>query len=77
MDGSNPFSYSAEELVTLGKHLGIAFLGFLSAFGTAELLPSLKGHASNDLGILIVTLLAAGGPVLIHAGVKFFSDTRK
>jgi hypothetical protein len=75
--GSAPFSLSAADWKKLGIGAVLAATGGLVAFGTAELMPTLKDHIASDLGLLIYTALAALLPVLLNIARKFLGDTTK
>lgn len=77
IEPSPPFNLARHDWVDLGKKLLYAIAGATVGFMTATGLPTLKEHTSNDLGVLIVTVLSALVPFLLQMAQKYLTDTTK
>ena len=75
MQGSKPFSLGPEDWAKIGRGAILAVLGALATWGTAELMPTLAAHVNNELGNLIIALVAAGVPILLNVLRKWLGDT--
>lgn len=74
--GSPPFSLTVADWQKIGIGAVLSVGGALAAYVTTQVMPQLKDHIANDVGLLIYTALAALLPVLINIARKFFGDTR-
>jgi hypothetical protein len=72
---SPPFSLATHDWVSLGFGAAFAVVGALCAFATATLIPTLQAHEANQLGQLIVTMLASFVPWLLNFAKKYLTDT--
>jgi hypothetical protein len=74
VQGSPPFSLSADDWKKIGIGAVLSMLGALATFIGVELLPTLKENVADDLGLLLYTLLAAAAPVVLNVARKWIGD---
>jgi hypothetical protein len=72
---SPPFTLTTHDWVSLAWGLLFAVLSAVGVYTTATVIPILQSHTANDFGVLLVTLLSAGLPVVASALKRFLTTT--
>jgi len=72
---SKPFTLTADDWIKIFKGAALAAFGGVGAYIAAKVIPTLQEHAANELGALIVAIVATALPIVANIVRKWLGET--